>query len=55
LLFKKTAQGVADVHGVAAIVRHDLQLATFLWIFALREVPLSKAYPFLALLPTQDE
>lgn len=61
LLFKRTAQGVANVHGAPAIVRHILfdpwfiaaltiyMFATFLWIFALREVPLSKAYPFLAL------
>ena len=61
LLFKRTAQGVANVHGAPAIVRHILfdpwfiaaltiyMVATFLWIFALREVPLSKAYPFMAL------
>ena len=61
LLFKRTAHGVANITGVGAALRHILfdpwfiaaltiyMSATFLWIFALREVPLSKAYPFMAL------
>jgi len=61
LLFKRTAQGVADVTGTVAIVQRIMfdpyfiaatamyLAATFLWIFALREIPLSSAYPFMAL------
>lgn len=61
LLFKRTAEGTAQASGVEAVLRHILfdpwfiaalaiyMSATLLWIFALREVPLSKAYPFMAL------
>lgn len=61
LLFKRTADGLAEVTGVVAVFR-EIALdrsfiaavilyaaATFLWIFALREIPLSRAYPFMAL------
>lgn len=61
LLFKRTAQGISDVNGTVAIVQRIMfdpyfiaattmyLSATFLWIFALREIPLSSAYPFMAL------
>jgi undecaprenyl phosphate-alpha-L-ara4N flippase subunit ArnE len=61
LLFKRTAHDVADVSGMIAILGRILfdpwfiaamilyLSATFLWIFALREIPLSSAYPFMAL------
>lgn len=61
LLFKRTAQGVTNVNGFEAIIRQILvdpwfiiamtmyMAATILWILALREIPLSRAYPFMAL------
>ena len=61
LMFKRTAQGVTNVSGVEATFRQILVdpwffmamglyvAATILWIFALREIPLSRAYPFMAL------
>ena len=61
LMFKRTAQGVTNVSGVEATFRQILVdpwlfmamglyvAATLLWIFALREIPLSRAYPFMAL------
>ena len=61
LLFKRTADGASKVTGIEAVMRHILfdpwfiialclyVAATILWIFALREMPLSRAYPFMAL------
>ena len=61
LLFKRVASDVSGISGNAAILRHIMfdpwflsatalyVGATLLWILALREIPLSKAYPFMAL------
>jgi undecaprenyl phosphate-alpha-L-ara4N flippase subunit ArnE len=61
LMFKRVSMGLGDAHGLQAI---GLKLATdplfilalilygsatILWVLALREVPLSIAYPFTAL------
>jgi len=61
LLFKRVSMGLNGVHGAEAILTKlatdplfllALALygsATILWVLALREVPLSLAYPFTAL------
>ena len=61
LMFKRTAHDVAEVTGTLTIFRRILfdpwfigatamyLSATFLWVFALRETPLSSAYPYMAL------
>ena len=61
LTFKRVAQGLAQISGLSSILRHlafdpwfiaALALyggATVLWVLALRETPLSRAYMFVAL------
>jgi drug/metabolite transporter (DMT)-like permease len=61
LLFKRSADALAGVEGTSELIRRlaidpgflaALTLyafATFLWVAALREIPLSRAYPFTAL------
>lgn len=61
LTFKRVAQGLDGIAGIGSILRHlaidpwfiaALALyggATLLWILALRETPLSRAYMFVAL------
>lgn len=61
LTFKRVAQGLGEAVGIGPILRHlafdpwfiaAIALyggATLLWILALRETPLSKAYVFVAL------
>ena len=61
LMFKRTAQDIAEVSGTIAIIQRIMfnpwfitatglyVAATFLWTIALREIPLSGAYPFMAL------
>lgn len=61
LLFKRVASNVAGLSGIGPVLRHIIVDpwfiaatalyvgATLLWILALRDMPLSKAYPFMAL------
>lgn len=61
LTFKRVALGLGEMTGIGSILRHlmfdpwfiaALVLyggATLLWVMALRETPLSKAYVFVAL------
>lgn len=61
LLFKRVARDVSELTGIGAILRHIMVdpwfitatalyvCATILWILALRDMPLSRAYPFMAL------
>jgi len=61
LMFKRVAQGVVGVDGLAPLLQRILLdpwflgamalyvLATLLWILALRDMELSRAYPFTAL------
>lgn len=61
LLFKRVAQGVSELPASGPVLRQILLDpwfiaamglyvgATLLWILALREMPLSRAYPFTAL------
>lgn len=61
LMFKRVAQGVAGVEGLPSLIQRILPdpwflgamclylLATLLWILALRDIALSRAYPFTAL------
>lgn len=61
LSFKRVAQGMGDVDGLMPTLRYLATnvwfiaalalygLSTLIWITALREIPLSKAYAFVAL------
>ena len=61
LMFKRVAQGVVGIEGLTPLLQRILLdpwflgamalyvLATLLWIMALRDMDLSRAYPFTAL------